>query len=166
MRNRRLACSALLAVVVATTATGCATKSPAAEKARERKAAGVALFHLQCSKDLWNYVEQLSAAFGSHTQNDIPAKVTPAGGRLVTVELTGPNLVNLLQKLDFFAHGGEGNHDPRAMRMYDGLAPVIDSIGPIRPGQSVPLAVINDTAGGAVPTPSLTTKPTPTHKGT
>lgn len=166
MRKRRLACSALVAVMVAT-ATGCATKSPAAEKTRERKAAGVALFHLQCSKDLWNYVESLESTWASHpyTAGDIPAKVTPAGGRLVTVELTGTNLVNLLQKLDFFAHGGARNHDPRAMRMYDALAPAVDSIGPTKPGQPLPQAVIDDGAGGSTSTPAVTATPTPAHKG-
>jgi hypothetical protein len=151
MAKRHLAAGVLILL----TATGCATDSPRQQTARERKAAGVVLFRIHCSKDLWTR----AGSNGTMGGGGIPAKVTDQPGGLVTVELSGPHLVDLLKKLDSDAHGGWGQHDPTAIRMYDAIAPRVDAIQPnTQAGTPVPEVTINDTAG-APSTPAATSTP-------
>lgn len=143
-----------LALVVA----GC-TDSPHEQGARERKAAGVRLFRIHCTRDLWNRT-------GGQTDDSgqpVSGKIADEHNGLVTVDLTGPNLVDLLRKLDYRAHGGNGNHDPLAIRMYNAIAPEVDKIqsSGALPGGGMPEVTINDSVGGAgQPTPT----PTPSGK--
>jgi hypothetical protein len=136
---------AACAVVVVLSLAGCATNSPPQQGARERKAAGVVLFRIHCSKDLW----EQTGATGNDRFGSIPAKITNDANGLVTVELSGPNLVTLLEKLDFNAHGGEGNHNPLSARMYNAIAPRVDAIQATpRPGAPIPEVIIDDNVGG------------------
>jgi hypothetical protein len=143
---RLTACVALFVLAL----TSCATKSPPHQKERERKAAGVVLFRIHCSKDLWDRTGKDAG---------VSAKVTPEAGGLVTVELSGPSLVDLLKRMDFDAHGGLGHHDPLALRMYNAIAPRVDAIQAApKPGDPAPEVTIDDRAGG-VGTPTASASP-------
>lgn len=116
--------------------------SPKQQQARELKAAGVRTFVIECSKDLW---ERTSGATTYGDADNIDAtKVDKGPGSTVTVTLSGPQMVEYLRALDFAAHGGRNDlgspsqiDATLARRMYDAIAPVVDSVsrtpGPNRP---------------------------------
>jgi hypothetical protein len=129
----------LVAVFVVAFTAGCVTNSPPEQAERERKAASVPAFKLHMTQDLWER---------TNTRNNVtrvpePKKFTELPGGMVTVELTGPQMVDYLQGLDYNAHGGDQAKDPSlAAAVYDTVAPVLDRI------QSPPPA--------GAPTPEIT----------
>ena len=155
LRRRLTVCAVALGLVV----SGC-TSSPAQQESRERKAAGVRLFRLHCTGDLWNRTGGQPDSWGPA----VKAKVTDEHNGLVQVDLTGPQLVDLLRKLDYKAHGGAGNHDPLADRMYNAIAPRVDAIkeGSTNAG-AVPEVTINDAPSAT--TPSVTPTVSTTNRG-
>ncbi|WP_031171831.1 hypothetical protein [Streptosporangium roseum] len=129
--------------------TGC-SQTPAQHDERLRKAAGVTAFRITCTKDMWERTRQT-------TTSTVEGKVTPTSkAGVVTVELTGPQLVDYLTKLKHLAFpnlGGSG--DPLARRMYDALAPQVDKIRPGSAGGPVPQIVLDDVvAPTTAPSPS------------
>lgn len=158
--GHRLAAGAAAGLVLAAVA-GCTTQSPAAQADRERKAAGVVLFKLHMNSDLWSRTNQERATF--HTLKiDKPKNITERPDGMVTVELTGAQMVDYLQILNHNAHGGEGAVDKSlAAAVYDAVVPVIDSIENPRPANA-PTPEITIHAGPAsTPTPSSPATPTP-----
>lgn len=159
------------AVIAALTLVSCGAgvHSPSQQRDRERKAAGVSTFRIVCSRDLWNRtgMEKTDGINGS----PVPAKITQRPDGLVTVELTGPNLVDLLEYLDAHAHPGwwDGvDLDPLALRMYNAIAPRVDAIQPTpMAGEPVPEVVINDSVKTSEPprttAPSTSPKTSPTR---
>lgn len=143
MFGARIATCAVAAAVMLT--AGCGGHSPPQQKARLRKAAGVAVFRIRCSQDLWDR---------TGGQAGINAKVTKGNDGLVTVDLSGPQLVDLLESLDWAAHVHLGEEaDPLAARMYDAIAPRVDAIQPTpRAGEPIPEVVIDDAAPAPTPT--------------
>ncbi|PVD04435.1 hypothetical protein DBP12_03150 [Streptomyces sp. CS014] len=132
--------------------------SPEGHEERVRKAAGVRVFSIQCSKDLWNATR--NGWYATEDAYDIkPMKVTDEAGGVVTVELSGPAMVVYLRVLDAAAHGAKdaSGNAPNidqvfADRMYRAVAPVLDSISE-RGGstQTIPPVIVDDIPK---PTPS------------
>lgn len=147
----------VLAVVLAL--AGCST-SPKEQPERLRKAAGVTAFRITCTSDLW---KRTGGQHGDTYHDDpVKAQITDQGNGMVLVQLTGPQLVDLLEKLDEMAHPNKGNGpgDPLAIRVYNAIAPKVDAISTApAAGAQVPQVVINDN----VATPAASsTSPSPT----
>ena len=111
--------------------------------------------------DLWNRTGGTHADWLYHRTGDaIPAKITKRPDGLISVDLSGPNLVDLLELLDRHAHPGWGRDDgkpnPLAVRLYNAITPAIDKVG--ASGGTTPQVVINDTTVGA-PSPSASSTP-------
>lgn len=108
---------------------GCAVDSPKAQADREHKAATVPVFKLHMMKDLWSRTNS-DRNNGTGRKVDKPKSLTedPATG-MATIELTGAQMVDYLEILDYNAHGGESAHDaPLAGGVYDAIVPVVDKI--------------------------------------
>ena len=152
---------------VALVVAGCTTidpDSPEQQGARERKAASVVVFKLHMNKDLW---DRTNSAKGITMTKSIgqPKNLTEEPNGTVTVELTGPQMVDYLQILDHNAHGGNNPQDaPLAAAVYDAIAPVVDTIeSPLPPTAPAPEITINaGTSGTAAPAAS-TLPPAPTR---
>ena len=130
--------------------TAC-TSSPKQQGDREKKAAGVPSFKLHMTKDLWN---RTNITRGGH-QVDKPLSLTDEAAGMVTIELTGPQMVDYIRTLDFNAHGGDGATDTAlAANVYDAIAPVLDKIqtNPA-PGTTEPEISINGAVAVATATP-------------
>lgn len=151
----RLAAAAL-AGVLALSGCGAATHSPRQQHERERKAAGLAHFLIICPPDLWDRTDGAHSDWGA---KKIPAKITTRPDGLITVDLSGPSLVDLLKDLDYNAHAGWAttNNSPLAIRLYDAIAPVVDKVS-LTPGSVTPQVIINDAVPG---TPSPASSPRP-----
>jgi hypothetical protein len=136
--GRILATVAMVGILTVTAA--CAMNSPKEQAERERKAASVQVFKLHMTKDLWTRIN-----VGNNNSTKIvgkPKSLTDDPNGMVTIELTGPQLVDYLQSLDYNAHGGLEAKDPSlAAAVYDTLAPVLDKIqttpAPGAPGPEV-----------------------------
>ncbi|MFD0361234.1 hypothetical protein ACFQZZ_07210 [Nocardia sp. GCM10030253] len=123
------------------TGAGC-TVSPKEQGDRERKAASVQVFKLHMTKDLWTRTN----SGGSPKKNlDKPKSLTEDPSGMVTIELTGPQMVDYLQILDYNAHGGASARDePLAATVYDAVTPVVDQIRtPPVPGAPAPEVTIH-----------------------
>ncbi|QHZ00084.1 hypothetical protein SSPS47_33850 [Streptomyces sp. S4.7] len=119
-----------------------------------------------CTQDLWDETRDSSRDRTDSTKFD-EVKPRKLGGEqgvrgLVTVTLTGPQLVEYLRKLDHDAHPGRlntehKNNGPLARRMYNALAPVVDGVKPGQTPAVVPQAVVDDAAvsAGSPPSPAL-----------
>jgi hypothetical protein len=166
-QRRRLAAIAIAGALTLTDC-GAGTHSPRQQQERERKAAGLAHFLIVCPPDLWDRTGGPHADWrrpDEKTGLAIPAKITKRPDGLITVDLSGPNLVDLLRLLDRHAHPGWQGSDtsPLAVRLYNAIAPEVDKVGtPTIPGSATPQVVINDTVPG-VPSPSATSSATPKH---
>ncbi|MFC4054109.1 hypothetical protein ACFOY4_30830 [Actinomadura syzygii] len=142
-------------LVVVLVLAGCST-SPKEQSERLRKAAGVTAFRLTCTRDLWErtggYRDRIH-----HDGDPVKAQITDQGNGMVLVQMTGPQLVDLLKKLDAVAHPerGFGPADPLAVRVYNAIAPKVDAIStaPAADAQ-IPQVIINDNIGHPTPTPS------------
>ncbi|MEY9846297.1 hypothetical protein ABH940_003384 [Streptacidiphilus sp. BW17] len=151
--THRYVIAAVLAGTVALLA-GCSAmevKSPPQQKARLLKAAGVQAFRVTCTSDLWNETKAYDGSMDNVT-------VAHTEGKVKTYQLTGPELVSYLEALDREAHGGvmnTGDNQPEATRMYNALAPVVDTISS-RPtaGAQIPSVNLDDTVAAASPSPS------------
>jgi hypothetical protein len=134
---------------------------PEEHESRLRKAAGLTTFQIVCVKDLW----ERTSIGGSNDPEIKAAKVTPGPGSLVTVSLTGPQLVDYLRILgsDAFPKGG-GPADPLSLRMYNAIAPVVDKVKEGAPPGQVPEVRVDDPVGNSPgsPTPATTSSPTAT----
>ncbi len=143
-----------LVAIVLTMTTACVSdqeKAQAAQhQARLGKAAGVTLIRIVCVKDLWQRTSENSVM---DSKPDATGKATPMPNGLVTVELTGPQLVDYLERL---YHDGfkTSSRDPLAIRMYNGLGPVVDKIQPGAPPGEVPEVRIDDSVGSASGSPT------------
>ncbi|MFD1935588.1 MULTISPECIES: hypothetical protein [Nonomuraea] len=158
--------AALLGTVLAGCGGGQAGKPTPREQHETRlsKAAGVTTLRIVCVRDLWERTSRVGFLSGDP---EIKAKVTPAPGGLVTVELTGPQLVDYLRIL--WKRGPlYSDPDPLSIRVYNGIAPVIDQIqaGGV-PAGTVPEVRIDDPVGGAngssTPTSAVSPSPSPSH---
>ena len=131
------------AVVIAV--AGACTDSPKEQSDRERKAASVQVFRLHMAKDLWT---RTGAGEGTHRINK-PLSLTDEGNGIATIDLSGPQLVDYLQALDYDAHGGFGAQDPSlAQSVYNTIGPVIDKIQANRsPNAPVPEVTIDAGTG-------------------
>ncbi|MEU4843121.1 hypothetical protein [Nocardia testacea] len=151
----RVLVGALVAVFVVVFTAGCVTKSPPEQGERERKAASVPAFKLHMTQDLW---ERTNVRQSAKLVRE-PKKVTDLPGGMVTVELTGPQMVDYLQGLDYNAHGGGGAKDESlAEAVYDTVAPVLDRIeSPPPAGAPIPEITVHAAVGAA----TSTTAPAP-----
>ena len=128
--RRILACTSLFLALTAITA--CATDSPPKHQERLRKAAGIRVFYIDCTKELWNTTTREVLPKEREGRND-PGDVTGVKlekGRqgLSRVKLSGPELADYLRILDFRAHPPTGDGEAEAVRMYDEIAEVLDGI--------------------------------------
>ncbi|MEU0524896.1 hypothetical protein [Streptomyces niveus] len=158
------------ALLLTVACSGMLTKSPPEHAARLDKAAGVSRFEITCTRDMWDETRDSSRDSADSTKFDEvePRKLGGEQGArgLVTVTLTGPQLVEYLRKLDHDAHPGRlntehKNNGPLARRMYNALAPVVDGVKPGQTPAAVPQAVVDDAAVSAGSPPS----PAPSAKG-
>lgn len=157
---RRLA-GLTLAVVAALALTGCGT-NPAGHDDRLVKAAGIKTLKIKCHKDVWAQVKDNPYTGDS----EIDAKVEKGPNDTVTVELSGPDLVTLLEWLAASSNGtgfADPTDDPVAERLYKALAPVVDSTKTQQAaGDPVPEVVLDDAAtGNTVPSSSPSAVPNP-----
>uniref|UniRef100_UPI003F499D75 hypothetical protein n=1 Tax=Streptosporangium sp. CA-256172 TaxID=3240076 RepID=UPI003F499D75 len=129
----------MTAATVALVALAGCSQTPPEHDERLRKAAGVTVFRITCTKDMWERTRRLG-------DSAVEGKVTSAGkAGVMTVELSGPQLVDYLKTLDHYAFpqmGGKG--DPLSRRMYEALAPQIDKIKPGTAGGLAPQVVLDD----------------------
>ncbi len=150
MLRRHLMGLALVSVVLLGSA-GC-DSTPPQHGERLRKAAGLTAFKIRCHKDLWERTGE---------KYDVKGKITKGINGIITIELSGPQLVDLLRELNRYAHPpGFGNASvPEAQRMYDAIAPAVDAIKATpRGNETVPEVVIDDASSTA---PSASTSPSP-----
>lgn len=147
-----------LIVVVVALAAACGVQSPEEQKERERKAAGLSAFRIVCVQDLWDRTGGKDGR-GETQAGTIPARISKRDDGLVTVELTGPNMVDLLRYLDAEAHPGgwPKKPDPLAIRMYEAIAPRIDAIKATpKADEPPPEVTIDDSVGAGTPSPTTT----------
>lgn len=139
------------AAVVLIMLAGCGSY-PDQHDERLRKAAGVTAFRITCTKDMW---ERTRAVYAVAADGKV---VAASKSGVVTVELTGPELVDYLNALAKRAFPSlEGDSDPLARRMYDALAPQVDKIKPGSVGAPVPQVVLDDAVVSTTPSPSAST---------
>ncbi|MFG3525036.1 hypothetical protein ACGF5S_32595 [Nocardia nova] len=150
---RRVATVAAIAAVAAIGLSAC-TSSPAEQADRERKAASVQVFRLHMTKDLWDRTHT-----GNNHSVDKPLRMTDEANGTVAIDLTGPQLVDYLQALDYNAHGGIGATDaPLAKSVYDAVAPVVDRIQ-TNPAPNAPIPEVTIDAAAGPSTPTTTSAP-------
>lgn len=149
--------SVTVAGCVALTVAGCYVdpNSPEQQADRERKAASVVVFKLHMTKDLWDRTNSANSMRKADSVSQ-PKNLTEGPDGTVTVELTGPQMVDYLQILDHNAHGGNNPKDaPLAAAVYDAIAPVVDTIeSPLPATAPAPEITINAGTSGATPTPA------------
>ncbi|MGW2835587.1 hypothetical protein [Streptomyces sp. NPDC001286] len=85
------------------------------------------------------------------------SKITKVSG-LSRIRLTGHQLADYLRMLDWRAHPPSGDGQAEAVRMYNEISQVLDSITSPPPADAPPLLVVDN---GFIGTPS----PTPTNTG-
>ncbi|GAA1540838.1 hypothetical protein GCM10009730_57450 [Streptomyces albidochromogenes] len=130
--SRRAPTLVALAVLAAAFSSGCSTDSPPQQSKRLQKAAGLKVFHVETSEDLWEKTSDQEGRDGPDLE--LAAKTKKLDNGLTEVELTGVNLANYLRVLDYMAHGGNDSknvgkhHSAESMRMYDEIASVLDGI--------------------------------------
>ncbi|WP_063046290.1 hypothetical protein [Nocardia pseudovaccinii] len=157
----------ILAVGALTLTAACTTDSPKEQPERERKAATVPVFKLHMTNDLWTRTNHNDDNFGPQRNIDKPKNLAEEPNGMVTVELTGPQMVDYLQILDYNGHGGAAAKEKAlAMAVYDVVAPVVDKIEtPPAPGAPAPEITITAAVGSGTPTPSATTAPAAPSSG-
>ncbi len=84
------------------------TNSSPQQTDRERKAAGVTEFKIRCAKDLWERTSGNAGNAGDRRKVETRS-VKDEPGEIVTVTLSGPQMVDYLRRLDYYGHGGAGN---------------------------------------------------------
>ena len=143
-----MAAVAMIAAVAVIALGACTTSSPKEQADRERKAASVQVFRLHMTKDLWDRTNH-----GDNHSVDKPLRTTDEANGTVAIDLSGPQLVDYLQALDYNAHGGALAHDaPLARSVYDAVAPVVDRMqaNPVPAGTPMPEVTI-DAASPSTP---------------
>jgi hypothetical protein len=145
----------LLAALMALAISGC-TSSPAEQGERESKAAAVPVFRLHMTKDLR---ERTKGPEGAVRTVEKPKSLKEEGNGMLAIELTGPQMVDYLQTLDYNAHGGFSARDASlAAAVYNAAATVIDRIeSPPAPDGPAPETTVH--AAAAATTPSGTVRP-------
>jgi hypothetical protein len=147
---RRIVATTLAVVGLAAGVVACATDSPKEQGARERKAASVQVFKLSMSKDLWTRTNHQG-----EKKIEKPKSLTENPNGTVTIELTGPQMVDYLKMLDYNAHGGAFAEDtPLAATVYNALAPVVDRIESTPAPDAPAPEVTIDAAAGTPTTPT------------
>lgn len=141
---------------------GCTTDSPKEQADRERKAATVQVFKLHMTKDLWARTKS-DENYEKRRVIDKPRNLIEDPDGMVTVELTGPQMVDYLKILDYNAHGGAAAHDETlAGAVYNAVAPVIDRIEtPPAPGAPAPEITIHAAVGSEAPSSTAPTSAAP-----
>ncbi|MBA4861719.1 hypothetical protein H1V43_10040 [Streptomyces sp. PSKA54] len=169
MTSKRKLVLGCLAAVVTLLLAGCGsatTKSPARHQERLRKAAGIEVFYVECSRDLWD-VTSADTKGGDIRQNRDGvkgAKIGKGPGALSRIRLTGHQLADYLRVLDWRAHPPDGDGEAEAVRMYDEISRVLDDIKSPPPADAPPLLVVdNGFTGSASPTPSASRTATPSE---
>jgi len=146
-------------LVMIVTVVGCSSFTPD-EKHQQRltKAAGVTAFRIRCAQDLWKRTGGYKDTWGANYRDPVKARVIDQRSGLITVELPGPQLVDLLKKLKYMERSADSG--PLAKRMYDAIAPRIDSVSTKAPASGpIPEVVIDDKAGAPSSSPSATASP-------
>ncbi|MEV3927046.1 hypothetical protein [Actinomadura coerulea] len=139
--------------VTAVLAGGLAGCGDSKHDERLKKAAGITAFRIRCTQDLWNRTGGHKASWGDNYRDPVKARVIERHGETITLEMTGPHLVDLLNKLHHM--DGPGASDPLARRMYEAIAPQIDAVQATpAQGAPVPEVVIDDTVGTAPASPT------------
>ncbi|MEU7322673.1 hypothetical protein AB0465_40550 [Streptomyces griseoviridis] len=122
----------VLALLAAPFLTGCAVDSPPQHAERLQKAAGLKVFRIDTSKELWDKTSDQRPY--DRSDRPIDAKVTKLPDGLQRIELHGVSLANYLRQLDSDAHGGSGElpwlrtREAESIRMYDEISAVLDGI--------------------------------------
>ncbi|MET7768782.1 hypothetical protein [Nocardia sp. NPDC005366] len=137
------------ALIVTVMLAGCVTNSPKEQSDRQDKAAEFQIITLHMPRDLWT---RTSTGAG-HKPIEDPQRLTDDPNGMVTVELSGSQLVEYLQILDFNAHGGfMAKDEAMAATVYDALAPVLDRVQtPGQQGAAGPEVTIDAAAMPAEP---------------
>lgn len=168
MRGRGLVLGCLTAIAAVLLA-GCGsatTKSPERHQERLRKAAGIEVFYVECTRDLWEETSRRTRGGdnGRQGRDGVEgAKVSKATGNLSRVTLTGPQLADYMRVLDWRAHPPSGDGMAEAVRMYDEIARALDGIKAPPPADAPPLLVVdNGFLGAASPSPSVSPSPSRT----
>lgn len=120
--------------------SGCGDgKTPPEHEERLLKAAGVTRFRITCTKDIWEATKPVNVL------DDVT--VVSRKGKVYTYELTGTELVAYLEKLNHEGHDAwlGASHTEEAIRMYDTIGPMVDSIRPTPgPGAEIPQVTLDD----------------------
>ncbi|MFC7429952.1 hypothetical protein [Nocardia tengchongensis] len=120
---------AVAAAGVLTLTAACDAHSPKEQASRESKAATVQVFKLHMMKDLWSRTCHDHYYNGYRQINKPKSLVEDSATNMVTIELTGAQMADYLQILDYNAHGGSDALDPPlATAVYDAVSPVVDKI--------------------------------------
>ncbi|MFD3541436.1 hypothetical protein ACFWUQ_18330 [Streptomyces sp. NPDC058662] len=140
---------AVLALLTAALVTGCSTDSPPQHPLRLQKAAGLKVFEIETTKDLWEKTTDQRSRDGLDLE--IKSQPKDLDNGLVQIELSGVGLANYLRVLDYMAHGGAdtanfGRHrSAESVRMYDEIAGVLDGITKRpAPADPPPRVVVDD----------------------
>lgn len=166
MRGGRRALGVVV-TVIAVFLAGCGsqtTKSPSRHQERLRKASGIEVFYVECSRDLWDVTSAETQDRGSERQDRDAvkaSKITKKSGNLSRIRFTGHQLADYLRILDWRAHPPSGSGLAEAVRMYDEISQVLDGIHSPPPADAPPLLVVdNGFIGTPSPTPSPSKSPT------
>ncbi|MET9915161.1 hypothetical protein ABZZ74_52500 [Streptomyces sp. NPDC006476] len=157
---------AVLAAVVAVILAGCgtqSTKSPSRHQERLRKAVGIEVFYIECSRDLRDVTSASTPNNDERmSRGQVKAsKITKTPGGLSRIRLTGHQLADYLRMLDWRAPSVSGQAE--AVRMYNEISRVLDGITSPPPADAPPLLVVdNGFIGTPSPTPTATATPTAT----
>lgn len=151
-RTASLAATTLIAIL-ALTACGATTQSPAHHDSRMKKAAGIGSLTIICNKDIW----QSTRPDGLKKVTTVPADGERGQRGMVRITLTGAQLVTYLDELDQDAHPGwmgPNLPDQEALsgRIYDALTPAIDKVTTARStADPAPEILIDDTLATQAP---------------
>lgn len=158
MRGKRRALGVVV-TVIAVLLAGCGsqtTKSPNRHQERLRKASGIEVFYVECSRDLWDVTSESTQGDGSERMDrgEVEAsKITKTSGGLSRIRLTVHQLADYLRILDWRAHPPSGNEKAEAVRMYDEISRALDGVNSPPPADAPPLLVVDN---GFIGTPSRT----------
>ncbi|WP_434795681.1 hypothetical protein WN979_31050 (plasmid) [Streptomyces albidoflavus] len=130
--------------------TSCTVDSPREHNQRLQKAAGLKVFQIDTSKELWAATSEQTPY--DRRESPINARLKPLGNGLHRIELSGVSLANYLRALDHDAHGGADpetwgrSRKAESIRMYDEISAVLDATVKRPAPADPPLRVVVDTA--------------------
>ncbi|MFJ1751135.1 hypothetical protein ACIOJD_33645 [Streptomyces sp. NPDC088116] len=149
-RSRRATTLSSFALLAIAFMTGCSTDSPPQHSERLQKAAGLKVFYVETSKELWEKTSDQEGRDGPDLEIKSTSKDLDNG--LVQVALTGVSLTNYLRVLDYMGHGGAdsknfGKHrQAESIRMYNEISGVLDDTTKRPDPKDPPLRAVVDDA--------------------